>query len=299
MRHENWNDLRFLLAVKRAGTLSGAARQLLVDDTTVSRRLSALQSAFGARLVRRLERNRLVLTELGEHVVRKVEAMDREYRTIPGKHRSARSVRFTSVPILVNRMFARALRNRAPLRGDFGIELIPDNRNLDLANGEADLAVRLARPRRGGMRLKARLLGRLAYAAYAAAEVPDGEGRQLPWIGYHETMSHLPQARWMAEAARTETGMSRVRVWDADTALETVAAGSGKTLLPVVVADSDPRLRRVGSRDERTYPSREIWLVAATDQRDLPAVSAAADWVTDVVNPAPASTPPPSRGRRG
>jgi len=293
MRHENWNDLRFLLAVKRTGTLSAAARQLQVDDTTVSRRLFALQSAFGARLVRRLESNRLVLTGFGEHVLRKAEAMEREYRTIqiPGRHGSACSVRFTSVPILVNRMFAPALRNRAPPQGDFGIELIPDSRNLYLANGEADLAVRLARPRRGGMRLKTRLLGRLAYAAYASSELPEGESRQLPWIGYHETMSHLPQARWITDAARAKSSMSRVRVRDADTALESVVAGLGKTLLPAAVADSDPRLRRVSLPDAHSYPSREIWLVAATEQLDLPTVSAVAGWVSAVVKAASPSSP--------
>ena len=53
MQLKNWNDLRYLVAVKRAGTLAAAARLLGVDDTTVSRRLKVLQFALGAQLYRR------------------------------------------------------------------------------------------------------------------------------------------------------------------------------------------------------------------------------------------------------
>jgi DNA-binding transcriptional LysR family regulator len=36
MQDMNWNDLRVLLALARAGTLAGAARQLGVDETAAS-----------------------------------------------------------------------------------------------------------------------------------------------------------------------------------------------------------------------------------------------------------------------
>jgi DNA-binding transcriptional LysR family regulator len=47
----DWNDLRYLLAVRRAGTLGAAARTLGVEHTTVGRRLAALESALGAKLL--------------------------------------------------------------------------------------------------------------------------------------------------------------------------------------------------------------------------------------------------------
>ena len=43
----DWNDLKYLHALKRAGTLAGAARELGVDHSTVSRRLSALEEGIG------------------------------------------------------------------------------------------------------------------------------------------------------------------------------------------------------------------------------------------------------------
>ena len=53
-RGYSWDDLRFLLAVARAGTLSGAARSLGVNHTTVSRRIQALEEHVGVRLFERL-----------------------------------------------------------------------------------------------------------------------------------------------------------------------------------------------------------------------------------------------------
>jgi DNA-binding transcriptional LysR family regulator len=42
----DWDDLRYVLAVKRAGTLNAAARALSVDKATVSRRIGALEDAL-------------------------------------------------------------------------------------------------------------------------------------------------------------------------------------------------------------------------------------------------------------
>ena len=49
----NWDDLRFLVVIGREGTLAGAARRLKVDQTTVARRLRALEDALGTPLFER------------------------------------------------------------------------------------------------------------------------------------------------------------------------------------------------------------------------------------------------------
>src|SRR4051794_8235000 len=51
--HVNWDDLRYLVALSRAGSLAAAARQLKVDPATVSRRLAALEEALGTQLAQR------------------------------------------------------------------------------------------------------------------------------------------------------------------------------------------------------------------------------------------------------
>jgi DNA-binding transcriptional LysR family regulator len=63
----NWEDFQYLLAIARAGTLSGAARELSVDQATVSRRLFSLEAELDVRLVDRLPREAR-LTSVGQKI---------------------------------------------------------------------------------------------------------------------------------------------------------------------------------------------------------------------------------------
>ncbi|MEM9199300.1 MAG: hypothetical protein AAGD12_15770, partial [Pseudomonadota bacterium] len=80
---------------------------------------------------------------------------------------------------------------------------------------------------------KARRIGRLGYAVYAAA---GRDPAALPWIGYGGAMAALPQARWIEDRAGGRASLP-LRVQDAETLLQAVLAGLGKSVLPVLVAD--------------------------------------------------------------
>src|SRR5918996_1671500 len=71
----DWDDLRFFLAVARAGRLTVAARRLEADHTTVSRRISALEGALKAKLFERRPQG-YALTEHGERLFAKAETME-------------------------------------------------------------------------------------------------------------------------------------------------------------------------------------------------------------------------------
>ena len=84
MQAMSWDDLRYLLAVERCGSLASAARVLCVDQTTVGRRLEALQRSLGARLLERTAAG-YRLTALGRRacavggdVERAMAALERE-----------------------------------------------------------------------------------------------------------------------------------------------------------------------------------------------------------------------------
>ncbi len=95
------------------------------------------------------------------------------------------------------------------------------------------MALRLARPQTGGMRVKARRVGVLQYASYAAVTHAKVVVSSLPWVTYDETMAHLPQARWMDAAIRRDSGQAaQLRVNDIEAAFESVAAGYGRSMLP-------------------------------------------------------------------
>ena len=78
MQIRNWYDLQILAAVRRGGTIAAAARLLGVDQTTIGRRLNALQEVTGVDLLVRTGDRRLALTPAGEEIAERAFAMERE-----------------------------------------------------------------------------------------------------------------------------------------------------------------------------------------------------------------------------
>jgi DNA-binding transcriptional LysR family regulator len=285
MQKANWNDLRYLLAVGRGQKLAAAAKSLGVDDTTVARRLAALQTTMRAPLYQRLSDGKLQLTEAGERAALIAETVEREMDELEADLSGSANpvsgvVRLTSVPIIINRILVPDVGGLLERHPGLRLELIADAKDLSLTRREADLALRLARPKSGGTRIKARRVGQLHYKCYAPADCSRREAAKMPWITYDETMLHLPQARWIsAEAGRKGGRVANVRVNDSEAALEAVIAGLGRSLLPCHVADRDDRLRRVDARSPEPALSRELWLLVHAELRNLKRIEAVTEWI--------------------
>jgi DNA-binding transcriptional LysR family regulator len=284
----NWNDLRYVLAISRGRTLAAAARLLGVDDTTVARRLVAVQEAIGARLYQRLADGTLQLTTSGERAALHAERMEREICALDGALTGADdvvsgTVRITSVPIIVNHILVPAAQILLKRHPKLQLEFVADARDLSLTRGETDLALRLARPKTGGTKVMARRVGTMRYDVYASASYSARDAKVLPWITYDEAMAYLPQARWIAATAvRSHERIAAVRVNDAEALLEAVIAGLGRSLLPCVVADGDPRLRRIGVKRGVSLLSRELWLLKHSELRRLGRIEAVVKWIEQI-----------------
>ena len=162
-----WADLTYLLAVMRGGSLMRAARSLRVDKTTVSRRLAALEAALGVALIERAPDGRLSLSEAGRKVAARAEAMEDEARRIQadlGRNPGgvAGTVRLTAVPLVIHHLLLPDLPLLSRTAPDLGLELIAEARDLSLTDRDADIALRLARPRDGGQAVLARRIGVLS-----------------------------------------------------------------------------------------------------------------------------------------
>ena len=70
-----WTDLRYFLELARAGTLSGSARRLGVEHTTVARRIQRLEAEFKTPLFDR-RREGYTLTEVGQALMPHAEAVE-------------------------------------------------------------------------------------------------------------------------------------------------------------------------------------------------------------------------------
>jgi DNA-binding transcriptional LysR family regulator len=280
MQAVDWNDLRYILTLSRAGTLAAAARRLNVNPTTVARRLDAVQRALGARLFDHVD-GAFHPTKAGEAAIAHAARMEQDIAALEsGVHniddKVSGTVRLTAVPVLINRLVVPALPALQARHPGLRLDLVADSRNASLTRREADVALRLARPETGRSVL-ARRLGQLDYAVYGTR---DGSPSRLPWITYEEGLAHLPQARWIEAASRGEP-MAPLAVNDAEALLQAVSAGLGKSLLPCFVADGATGLRRLSGA--KAVLSREVWLLTHAELRRQARMTAVVDWLGDLV----------------
>ena len=271
----NWNDLRYLLAVARGGTLSAAARTLRVDQTTVTRRLAAREQALGAPLFDRTG-GQMRPTAAGEEALDRAERVESEVLALQENLTGADSqpqgvVRLTAVPTVINRLLIPNLSGLFQRYPALRIEALADSGNLSLTKREADIALRLARPDTGTA--ICRRIGALGYSVYGPAGSDPGE---LPWLTYEDTFLDLPQVRWIAKHG----GPTRLGVGDAESLFQAVRAGLGRTVLPDFMAGLDPRLARLSDGSVLT---REIWLLVQPELRTLARISVTIDWLIETV----------------
>lgn len=248
-----WSDFRVLLALARAGSVAGAARELHVDNSTVSRRLAALEEAVGAKLIIRGGRD-FNWTAQGRTLLGAAESMasaaaqaTREVHVAKAEVEGA--VRISVVPALVPilmRLMLPALRAKHP---GLTVELSGDYQRVDLARGEGDVAVRMARPDETD--LVARRAFEVGWFVYASKAYLDAHGRpgapadlaQHRLVLYVEPMHNVAPLRWMEAHRGTARALSRVD--NLEIAFQTIVADGGIAVLPAFVADATPTLERV------------------------------------------------------
>ena len=145
-----WDDVRFFLAVARAGSLSGAARVLGVGHVTVGRRIALFEERLGVTLLNRTP-DGFTVTSAGDAILRQCMAMENAAldleRTAAGRDSLvAGSVRVTTTEALAYQVVAPAIATLRQAHPGLQVDLVVGVRSLDIARRDADLAVRFARP---------------------------------------------------------------------------------------------------------------------------------------------------------
>ncbi len=278
MQDPSWDDLRFLLAAARGGSLAEAARRLRVNESTVARRLARAEGRLAARLFER-RGGRMLATPAGEVLLRHAERVELEIQAAEGALSGsdrlvAGRVRLTAVPLVANRLVAPALPSLLAAHPRLDVDLIAEPAALSVLRREVDLALRLARPG-SDHEAVARRIARLDYAVFLA---PNLDAGTLPWIGYEPAMEGLPQSRWIGDRlAGDRSGQPRLRVNDGETLLQLLRAGLGKSLLPIAVGAKADGLVRGGP----VCLSRELWLMVHPELKDLARMRVTIDWLVE------------------
>lgn len=274
----NWDDLRILSAFARETSVAAVSRRLGIDQSTVNRRLRALEHAIGMRLLDRTE-GRASLTALGLRALERAACMERDVAEILQSAETEAEeisgvVRLTSVAAVNSDYLVHHLRELYERHPGIVVDLVSSDEKLDVARREADLAVRVSRPESGDLII--RKLVEVDFAIYEAAR-PQFAPEPGDWVAYSSDLGRVPEMRWLE--SRLGDGRIRLHGNDTRTLCGALANGIGRGLLPVMSGDAHPDLRRCAPGG--VVLTKDLWLVMNREARESRRVAAVADWLIE------------------
>jgi len=275
------------LAVARAGQVLGASRTLGINQSTLSRRIAALETSLGVKLLARRTHG-CDLTDAGTALLETLERVEGEMISVQARLQGAETAAAGIVRIGAPDGFgvgflAPRLARLAERHQDLRIQLVPTPRGFSLSRREADLAIMVGRPEKG--RLVARkltdyTLGLYASPTYLATYPAPLEAAELALhrlVGYVEDLVATPALNYATDFLRT--WHSRIELSSAIGQVEVVRAGGGIGVLHDYLAEGRGLVRILPElRVIRSY-----WLAIHEGLRDMARVRAAADFLINAV----------------
>lgn len=275
-----WDDLRFIAAVARSGSLLAASAALGVDHTTVGRRLSAAERALGVTLFVRSPTG-LTLTPEGEQLLTPVAAVEAAILAVERKAGAddgalVGRVKVTAPETLGCAFLAPRLARFAVGHPGLVVDVDASGAVKNLHRREAEVAVRTWKSTDASIVVKK--AGRVAFAVYAAKALV----ARRPMRGAAD-LAHVPQI--VSGDDDVDTRFLRALAPQAPLALRCELAlgvqaalhvGTAVGVLPRYLGDVDDALVRVPLRDE---PVDDIYLTVHKDLRQTPRVRAVLDFL--------------------
>jgi DNA-binding transcriptional LysR family regulator len=268
-----WELYRSFLAVIREGSLSAAARRLGLTQPTIGRHVESLSASLGVALFTRspagLQPTPASL-DLVPHAETMAAAAEALRRAASGEAADERgTVRLTASEIMGAEVLPPMLARFRARHPGIVIELVLTNRSEDLLRREADLALRMARPRQAA--LVARRVGGVGIGLYAHRRYAEAQGlpRSLDELAQHPLIGFDRDATSWRSLGETSLAVTRERfAFRSDSDLAQLAAlragiGIGGCQHPIARRERD--LVPVLPRAVRF--NLEMWLALHEDLR--------------------------------
>lgn len=270
---KNWDDLRYLIAVHKTGSMSAAARLLDTNPATVSRRLGRLGETLGCDLFIKTPEGWVANDAIGE-LIDSATNFEAQIATYLNANRDADSPSAGNVavgcpPSIMSYLLYPELR-------DFrkawpGISLVFNSQMFTEALGENDLILVPVRPTQG--RLVVRYVGKMRLNVYAYPDSPR-DGKWIGLIKQHESQPPMQKAREIMGGRDPD-----FRVETLSEVLTTVQSTRLPGLMPHIAATREPGLAKFDP-DSRDIES-QIYLCFHETRRRDPLLRAVADWVAE------------------
>ncbi len=258
---DNWDDLRFVVALARYGSMANAARHLRTNTATVSRRIKRLNQSADTVLFQK-GATEWELTPEGQRLYDLAASFGEELESFEASshtsERAVQTVRVTSLEFLNALVLSPAIKSFRQNHPNIALELSATDRNVSLAYGEADIALRLSRPSEG--RLVARRIADIKMGVFGQKGSKDND-----WIGLPYELDWTPEmknghAHFGCEPALRISSFVGILTAMEETGLSGIA--------PQFLADACGPYELLQPKEERCI--REVWmLVHETRKNDL------------------------------
>ena len=284
----DWDLVRYFLAVARSGSTLTAARELGQSQPTVARRIAALEEAVGALLFERRQAG-YRLTEDGCALMPEAEAVEAAAMRFHDqahsrKRRVCGTVRLTTFDMFEEMGLGQALQEFGRAYPEVTLEIVVTERFLDLAAGEADIAIRAgSRPESGPFvcrKVSEDYWSLYCSRAYAEVHGLPGSAADLAGhivLGGEGHLATIPPFRWLA--AQAPDVQMRYRYNNVPNLIAGVASGLGVSMLPCPFVDHRPEFVRCMPPPEELKTC--IWLIAHEHMRHEPRIRAMMDFLAD------------------
>ncbi|MEM6484467.1 MAG: LysR family transcriptional regulator [Pseudomonadota bacterium] len=283
----DWSDIAIFLAIYEAGSLVAAADRLAMSQPTVGRRLAALESRMGVQLFARTGR-RMVPTDIARAIEENARKMHREMLSIRRSADGAASGLNGQVIISANEgtgseWLVPVLADLQRAYPDIVIDLRIESRTADLVQREADIALRMGRPKQ--LDLITRKLATVGFGFYASADylaarppianLSDLSGCKWIWGVFGPGRTDLLGDFLRENQVRFDVAMRT----DSPTAqLRAVCEGMGVAVLSHRWATKQRSLSRI--LPDVAAATFELWLVTHEDLRHSARIRAVADHIS-------------------
>ncbi|UOA20470.1 HTH-type transcriptional regulator PgrR (plasmid) [Sulfitobacter indolifex] len=275
----DWDDIRLFLAVAQEGSTLGASRRLNINQTTVSRRIQALEQSLKLTLFERDPRGYAV-TAHGSALLDLAGQMAASAETIQSRaERLSREVsgiiRLTGNPEAMEHWGFPILTRFRAKHPDIEFEVDISSKQLSLEKGEADIALRAADEITGDT-LVARKLALIPWGVYCSRhyERENGAPHSLEACQGHKFILYngrlaevVSAARWLAD--KIDEANRALQVNSVTGMIGSLRSGAGLGLLPCVAGDFEPDLVPCFRHEKLQHT---LWVVTSKEAYALPPI---------------------------
>lgn len=285
----NWDDLKFFLEVARTRKASNAAKRLGVDYTTVSRRITSLETGLGTLLFEKSRTTGFILTPEGQRLLGYAETIESTLHmaceqvsgsgvALSGHVRMGCTEGFGSFFITPQ------LSHFVDAYPAISVDILPLPHFISLSKREADIVIALERPEHGAYvccKLTDYRLRLYATQGYLDARAPIRQTSDLdgqPFVSYVDDLAFSSELLYLANLLPGAS--ANLRSTSVIAQYAAALQGRSMAVLPCFLAAQDPRM--VAVLPNEVALTRHFWMYCREDLRKLKRITLLWDYIREV-----------------